>query len=103
MFYERDLGITSAWNDTQPTGRQPRSDRPSRPVHDIYTRTKNAGVLVKQVPALLDSHLKDIIIPMRTRTHYTSNTTERVILARDIALYAVAFRTRSVGMNSVGH
>ena len=34
---------------------------------------------------------------MRTRMHYTSNTTERVILARDIALYAVAFRTTKRG------
>ena len=63
-----------------------------------FTREqKNAGVLVKQVPALLDSHLKDIITPMRTRTHYTSNTTERVILARDMVLYAVVFRTTNRG------
>ena len=62
-----------------------------------FTREqKNAGVLVKQVPALLDSHLKDIT-PMRTRTHYTSNTTERVILARDMVLYAVVFRTTNRG------
>ena len=39
-----------------------------------------------QVPALLDNHFKDIITPMCTRTHYTSNTTEGVILARDRAL-----------------
>ena len=58
---------------------------------------KKARVLVKQAPALLDSHLKEIITPMRTRVHYTSNTTERVILARDIALYAVAFRTTKRG------
>ena len=64
----------------------------------VFTREqKNTGVLVKQAPARLDSHLKDIITPMRTRTHYTSNTTERVILARDIALYAVAFRTTERG------
>ena len=62
-----------------------------------FTREqKNAGVLVKQVPALLDNHLKDIT-PMRTHTHYTSNTTERVILARDIALYVVAFRATKRG------
>ena len=48
-------------------------------------------MLVKQAPALLDSYLKEIITPMRTRTHYIFNTTERVILARDMALYAAAF------------
>ena len=47
-------------------------------------------MLVRQAPALLDSH-------MRTRTHYTSNTTESVILARDKALYAVAFRITKRG------
>ena len=57
---------------------------------------KNAGVLVKQVPALLDNHLKDIT-PMRTHTHYTSNTTERVILARGMVLYVVVFRTTNLG------
>ena len=63
-----------------------------------FTREEQkAGVLVKQAPALLDSHLKEIITPMRTRMHYISNTTERVILARDIALYAVAFRTMKRG------
>ena len=50
-----------------------------------------------QAPAHLDSHLKEIITPMRTRMHYTSNTMERVILAWDIALYAVAFRTTKRG------
>ena len=96
MFYERDLGITSAWNDTQRVGNPVRSDLVVQ--YMTFTREqKNAGVLVKQVPALLDSHLKEIITPMRTRVYYTSNTSERVILARDIALYAVAFRTTNRG------
>ena len=34
---------------------------------------------------------------MRTRMRCTFNTTERVFLARDIALYAVAFRTTKRG------
>ena len=102
IFYERDLGITSAWNDTLRVGNPVRSDLVVQ--YMTFTREqKNAGVLVKQVLALLDSHLKDIITPMRTRMLYTSNTTDRVILARDIALYAVAFRTTRVGINSVGH
>ena len=62
---------------------------------------KKAGVLIKHAPALLDSHLKEIITPMRTCMHCTSNTTERVILARDIALYVAP--QRSEGMNSVAH
>ena len=96
MFYERDLGITSAWNDTPRVGNPVRSDLVVQYI--VFTREqKNAGVLVKQAPALLDSHLNEIITPMRTRLHYTSNTTEGVILARDIALYAVAFRTTNRG------
>ena len=65
----------------------------------ILTREeqKKAGVLVRQALALLHSHLKEIITPIRTRMHYTSNTTERVILAWDIALYAVAFPTTKRG------
>ena len=60
MFYERDLGITSAWNDTLRVGNPVRSD----PVVQYMTFTreeqKKAGVLVKQAPALLDSHPKEI-------------------------------------------
>ena len=80
--------------DRYPTDRQPRSERPSRQVHDIYTRgTEEGKSFLTQAPALLDSHHMGIITPMRTRMHCTSNTTERVILARDIMLCAVAFRT----------
>ena len=54
-------------------------------------------MLVKQVPAPLDSHLKEIITPMHTRMDCTSNTTERGILTRGIALYPVAFHTTKRG------
>ena len=85
MFYERDLGIKSAWNDTQRVSNAVRRDLVIQ--YMAFTREqKNAGVLVKQAPAHSDSHLKEVITPMRTRTHYTSNTTERVILARDTQL-----------------
>ena len=95
MFYERVLGITPAWNDTLRVGNPVRSDLVVQ--YMTFTREqKNAGVLVKQVPAFLDNHLKDIT-PMRTRTHYSSNTTERVIPARDMVLYAVVFRTTNRG------
>ena len=97
MFYERDLGITSAWNDNLRVGNPVRSDLVVQYMTFTREEQKKAGVLVKQAPALLDSHLNEIITPMRTRMHCTSNTTERVILARDIALYAVAFRTTKRG------
>ena len=97
MFYERDLGITSAWNDTQRVGNPVRSDLVAQYMTFTREEQNKAEVLVKQAPAVLDSHLKEIITPMCTRTHCTSNTTKRVILARDIALYAVAFRTTKRG------
>ena len=98
MFYERDLGITSAWNDNlRVLGNPVRSDLVVQYMAFTREEQNKAGVLVKQAPALLDSHLKEIITPMRTRVYYTSNTSERVILARDIALYAVAFRTTNRG------
>ena len=96
MFYERDLGVTSAWNDTLRVGKHVRSNLVVQYVTFTREKQKKAGVLVKQAPAVLDSHFKEIT-PMRTRMHYTSNTTERVLLARDIVLYAVAFRTTKHG------
>ena len=97
MFYERDLGITSARNDTLRVGNPIRSDLVIQYIRFTREKQKNAGVLVKQAPVLFDSYFKEIITPTRTRMHYTSNTTERVTLARDIALYAVAFRTSKRG------
>ena len=69
MFYERDLGITSARNDTLRIGNPVRSDLIVQYITFTRKEQKKAEVLVKQAPALLDSHFKGIITPMRTRMH----------------------------------
>ena len=60
-----------------------------------FTRSeqKRAGVTVKQVPTLLHSHLAAIIAPLRARLQGTLDPVEKVVLARIIAIFAVAFRT----------
>lgn len=52
------------------------------------------GVIVKHALSPLDRRLEEIIAPMRTRLHRISNTTRKIILARDIALYSGVFRTK---------
>ena len=96
-FYESDLGVTSAWSDTLRTGNPVRSDLVSQYMAFTREEQKKAGVAVKQAPALLNGHLRAIIVPMRTRMHCTTSALERVVLARDIALYSVAFRTTKRG------
>lgn len=56
IFYERDLGILSAWKDTLRTGNPVRSDLDSQ--YMALTREWEAGVAVKQAPALPNNLLR---------------------------------------------
>ena len=58
---------------------------------------KKAGVAVKQAPAVLPSHLHTIVSPLRARLQCTSDPYTRVVLARDLALFTVAFETTKRG------
>jgi len=97
MFYECDLGIISAWNDALRIGTPICSDVVTQYMVLTLEERKKADVVVKQAQALLDSYLKETIAPMCTRMYCTSNTTERVILAQELALFSVAFRTTRRG------
>ena len=58
-----------------------------------FTRSeqKRAGVLVKQAPALLRSHLQSIVRPMQQEPRTTTDQVKKMILVRNIALFMVAF------------
>ena len=58
---------------------------------------KKVGVAVKQAPAVLPSHLHTIVSPLRTRLQCASDPYTRVVLARDLALFTVAFETTKRG------
>ena len=58
---------------------------------------KKAGVTVKKAPALLSSYLRALVVPMRARLCCTEDPYTRALLARDIALCTVAFRTTKRG------
>lgn len=53
---------------------------------------KTSGVAVK-----LNSHRKEVLAPIHNCMHCTPSALERVVLAQDIALYLVAFRTTKRG------
>ena len=58
---------------------------------------KKAGVEVSQAPAMLHSHLTAIIAHMTLRIRCTHDPYDRIVLARDIALFTVAFSTLKRG------
>ena len=97
VFYERDLGIVSDWSDNLRTGNPARSALVTSYMAFSREEQKRAGVRVKQAPALLSSHLRALIIPMRARLCCTEDPYTRVLLARDIALFKIAFRTTKRG------
>ena len=63
----------------------------------IREEQKMAGVKVSQAPAMLHSHLTAIIAHMTLHIRCTQDPYDRVVFARDIALFTVAFNTLKRG------
>ena len=97
MAYERDLGVTHDWNSALRTGTPVRSDLVTQYVAFMRQEQKKAGVEVSQAPAMLHSHLTAIIAYMTPRIRCTQDPYDRIVLARDIALFTVAFSTLKRG------
>ena len=97
MAYERDLGVPHDWNSTLRTGDLVRSDLVTQYMAFIREEQKKAGVEVSQAPAMLHSHLTAIIAHMTLRIRNTQDPYDRIVLARDIALFTVAFSTLKRG------
>ena len=93
MAYERDLGVTHDCNSALRTGSPVRSDLVTQYMAFIMEEQKKAGVEVSQAPAMLHSHLAAIIAPMTLHLRCTQDPYDRAVLARDIALFTVAFST----------
>lgn len=97
VTFERDFGAEPAWNDTLRVGNPVKSELVTQYMAFTRTQQKKAGVLVKQAPVLLRSHLRSIVGPLTARLQWILDPTERVILARNIALFTVAFSTTKRG------
>lgn len=97
MVFEKELGVMSAWSSTLRIGNPVRSDLVAQYMAFTTGEQKQAGVLVKQAPAILRSHLAKIVEPMRIQLQNTSSDVIRVTLARDIAFFTVAFSTTKRG------
>ena len=97
MAYERDLGVTHDWNSALMTGNPVRSDLVTQYMAFVREEQKKAGVEVSQAPAMLDSHLTAIIAHMTFCIRCTQDPYDRIVLARDIALFTVAFSTLKRG------
>ena len=95
--YERDLSITADWSDAFRIGNLIRSDLITQYMTFTREEQKKAGVAVQQPPAVLPSHLHAIVPPLRERFQCTSDPYNRVVLARNLALFTVAFETTKRG------
>ena len=91
VAYESDLGITTDWSDALRIGNPIRSDLVTQYMTFTREEQKKAGVAVKQAPAVFPSHLHTIVSPLRARLQCTSDPYTRVVLARDLVLFTVAF------------
>lgn len=97
MTYERDLGAQSDWNEPLRTGNPVKSNLVQQYLNFTKEEQKKAGVTVKQAPVLLSSHLVSIVTLMRINLQRTRDPLERITLARDIALFTVAFGSTKRG------
>ena len=97
VVFEKEAGCTHDWNGQSRTGNPVRSELVTQYMRFTTKQQKRAGVLVKQAPAMLRSHLHRIFGPMRAKRDGTASATERLIVARDVAFFAVAFSTTKRG------
>ena len=97
MIFEKDLGVVDSWSSTLRIGSPVRSDLVTQYMAFKTGEQKQAGVLVKQAPTILRSHLAQILLPMRTQLQIATSDVGRVTLARDIAFFTVAFSTTKRG------
>ena len=92
------MGIILDWSDKLRTGTPARGASVTSYMVISREEHKTAGVTVKQAPALLSSHLRALVVPMRARLCCTEDPSyTRALLARDIAPLTVAFRTKRKG------
>ena len=94
---DHETGVTHDWNGTLRTGNLVRSDLLTQYMAFVREEQKKAGVKVSQAPALLRSHLVAIIAHMAFRIRCTHDPYDRIVLARDIALFTLAFSTTKRG------
>ena len=97
MAYDRDLGVAHDWNSALRTGNPVRNDLFTQYMAFIREEQKKAGVEVSRAPAMLHSHLTALIAHMTLHIRCTQDLYDRVVFARDIALFTVAFNTLKRG------
>ena len=97
VVYERDLGISTDWSDTLRIGNPIRSDLVTQYMAFTREEQKKAGMAVKQAPAVLPSQLHTIVSTLRARLQCTPDPYTPEVLARDLALFTVAFETTKRG------
>ena len=97
MVFEKELGVVDSWSSTLWIGNPVRSDLVTQYMAFTTGEQKQAGVLAKQAPTILRSHLAQIMLPIRTQLQITTSDIDRVTLAQDIAFFTVAFSTTKRG------
>ena len=97
VAYERDLGISTDWSDALRIGNPIRSDLVTQYMTFTREEQKKAGMAVKQAPAVLRNQLHTIVSTLRARLQCTSDPYTPGVLARDLALFTVAFETTKRG------
>jgi len=97
VAFEKEMGCTHDWDSQRRTGNPVRSELVAQYMRFTTRQQKRAGVLVKQAPAILRSHLHQMIVPMRIEIDVTTSKMNKVIVARDVAFFMVAFNTTKRG------
>ena len=79
VAYERDLGITTNLSDALQIGNPISSDLVTQSTTFTREEQKKVGVVVKQTPAVLPSHLHTFVFSLRARLQCTSDPYTHVV------------------------
>ena len=67
MVFEKELGVVTPWSNTLRVGNPVRSELVAQYMSFTTSEQKQAGVVVKQAPVILKSHLERIMLPMQIK------------------------------------
>ena len=93
VAYADIWGRTSYWSKLDRAGNPVASALVTHYVAFTHEEQKKSGIVPRQAPAMLRPELTKLLSSMRTHLAAESQAHRRIALARDIAIFAIAFHT----------
>ena len=103
MEFREQLGKREGWEPVEKKGNPCSSVLVESYLTFVTEEQKRVGVPVKQAAPMLVPTLAQLFQDMRVRAQLTASVSDRIAIARDIALYSAAFHSMRRGLDLSFH